>query len=159
MRRRARHSCSPTMGYIWSDGRPSSEIRRAVNWQLGTPDSIPDGGQLPGRACPLSRGVMNIDDMRQPDSVFTKTPPHLTGTADGLSAGAPPVNSSGVMSTATPGDTSAIRSSFNCGSSLQIPSHDFSNASMASWYPQTELNELRIAEVSPGVAVLITPLL
>src|SRR5207253_6720896 len=40
MRRRARHSCSPTMGYIWSDGRPSSEIRRAVNWQLGTPDSI-----------------------------------------------------------------------------------------------------------------------
>src|SRR5438552_15208370 len=112
---------------------------------------------------------MNIDDMRQPDSVFTKTPPHLTGTADGLSAGAPAVNSSGVMSTVTPGDTSAIRSSFNCGSSLQIPSHDFSNASMASWYPQTELplcwegiwrldpqlNELRIAEVSPGVAVLI----
>ena len=40
MRRRARHSCSPTMGYIWSDDRPSSEIRRAVNWQLGTPDSI-----------------------------------------------------------------------------------------------------------------------
>src|SRR5205823_14049377 len=39
MRRRARHSCSPTTGYIWSDGRPSSEISRAVNWQLGTPDS------------------------------------------------------------------------------------------------------------------------
>src|ERR1700737_2867191 len=70
----------------------------------------------PFSARQLSNGVMNIDAMRQPDFVFTKTPPHLMGIVEGFLPGSPTVDSSGVTSTATPGDTLAMRSSSICGS-------------------------------------------
>src|ERR1019366_3907580 len=68
-------------------------------------------------ACQLLNGVMKIEDICQPDDVFTNTPLHLTGTVEGFSPGPPCVNSSGVTNTATLGATLAIRTSLNCGSS------------------------------------------
>jgi hypothetical protein len=51
---------------------------------------IGDRAQFLG-SCQLLNGVMKIDAMRQPDDVFTNTPPHLIGTVTGVAPGSPNV--------------------------------------------------------------------
>jgi ribonuclease BN (tRNA processing enzyme) len=112
---------SPTIWIAFAESAPGAE------------DQPPDGARQPGN------GVTNIEEIRQPDGVFTKTPLHLMGTVDGVLPAGPTVNKSGVTSMQAPGEALAMRSSLVCGSRIQVPFHAASNASSDSLYPHTEL--------------------